>query len=418
LQRLAEFQATERDDWRDAQPGKILQEVRFGELAHFHTIPHTPYYGTADATILYLIVLSEAYRWTGEVSLLKKHRKVAEACLYWIDQYGDLDGDGFQEYRTYSSTGDENMGWKDSGEAVVYADGSQVKQPKGLCELQGYVYDAKIRLAEIFEVLGDSARAKALLQQAEILKRNFNSAFWMESEGCFAFGLDPEKKQIASVASNAGHCLWSGIAEQEKAERTARRLLQDDMWSGWGIRTLSSNNPAYKPFSYHLGSIWPHDNAIIAAGFKRYGLADEANRVIRGLFDAALRFEMYRLPGIYAGLQREEKTANFPVSFPRAAVIPQAWASSSIFQMMQTILGLRADAPHKRLYVAPTLPEWLPSIELQHLRVGPCSITLNFWRDGSHSRWEVSTIVADHAVTKEDLVQIMDDPIVKQQLKQ
>ncbi len=409
LKRLAEYQATQRDDYRDAQPGKILHEMRFGELAHFHAIPHTPYYGTADATILYLIVLSETYRWTGDIALLREYREVAEGCLQWIDQYGDLDGDGFQEYKTFSPLGYENVGWKDAGDSVVYADGSQVKQPKGLCELQGYVYDAKVRMAEVFSVLSDQSRAQALLREAETLKRNFNATFWIEDEGCFAYGLDPHKQLITSIASNAGHCLWSGIAGQDKAERTARRLLQEDMWSGWGIRTLSSKNPAYNPFSYHLGSVWPHDNGLIAAGFKRYGLSNEANQVIRGIFDAARRFEAYRLPEIFAGLKRKGR-ADFPALYPPGANIPQAWASGSIFQMVRTMLGLRADAPHKRLYVNPTLPEWLPELQVRHLRVGPCSFTLHFWREGDRSRWDVSDMTLDQGVAQQEMVQAMDEP--------
>ncbi len=409
LKRLTAYQVTERDDYRDAQPGKILHELRFGELSHFHAIPFTPYYGTADATILYLIVLSEAYRWTGDIALLKEYRKAAEGCLGWIDQYGDLDGDGFQEYQTFSSLKYENVGWKDAGDAVVYADGSQVKQPKGLCELQGYVYDAKTRMAEVFQALGDTARATALRQEAETLKGNFNKVFWMEDEGCFAFGLDAHKKLITSVASNTGQCLWSGIADQEKAQRTAQRLLQEDMWSGWGIRTISSKNPAYNPYSYHLGSIWPHDNGIIAAGFKRYGLANEANQVIRGIFDAARRFEAYRLPEIFAGLKRQGEATDFPALYPPGANIPQAWASASIFQMVQTMLGLRADAPNKRLYVKPTLPTWLPELRLQDVRVGPCSFTLHFWREGDRSRWEVSGMTADSGVAQEDSIQVVED---------
>jgi glycogen debranching enzyme len=409
LQWLAEYQATKRDDYRDAQPGKILHEMRFGELAHFHSIPHTPYFGTADATILYLLVLSETYRWTGDVDFLKHYCKAAEACLEWIDLYGDLDGDGFQEYKTFSSLGYENVGWKDAGDSVVYADGSQVKQPKGLCELQGYVYDAKVRMAEVFHVLGDEARSATLLQQAETLKSNFNSVFWMEDESCFAYGLDPDKKLITSIASNAGHCLWSAIADQDKAERTVRRLLQEDMWSGWGIRTLSSKNPAYNPFSYHLGSIWPHDNGIIAAGFKRYGLPDEANQVIRGIFDAARRFEAYRLPEIFAGLKRKSKT-DFPALYPPGANIPQAWASGSIFHMVQTILGLRADAPHKRLYVNPTLPDWLPELQLQQLRVGHSLFNLHFWREGDRSRWEIVDMKVDEGVKQEEIIQVVNEP--------
>src|SRR5690348_2276648 len=411
LKRLSEYQATTRDDWRDAQPGKMLHEVRFGELAHFHTIPFTPYYGTADATILYLIVLCAAYRWTGDTDLLREYRAEAEACLAWIDRYGDLDGDGFQEYKTFSTLGYENLGWKDSGDAVVYGDGRQTKQPKALCELQGYVYDAKTRMADIYTVLGEPERAGALTQQAETLKRRFNEAFWMEDAGCYAFGLDAEKKWIDAVASNAGQCLWSGIADRDKAVRTAHRLLEPDMWSGWGIRTLSAENPAYNPYSYHLGSVWPHDNGILAAGFKRYGLAREANFVIRGVFDAARRFEAYRLPEVFAGLERRGRKTDFPVLYPGGANVPQAWASGSIFHMLQTILGLRADAPHNRLYVCPTLPSWLPDITVRHLHVGQCALDLRFWMEGERSRWEVLGITEHHDVPPERIVQVVEEPL-------
>lgn len=406
LKQLAEYQASEWDDWRDAQPGKILHELRFGELAHFHRVPFTPYYGTADATILYLIVLSETYRWTGDLALLKAYREVAERCLSWIDRYGDLDGDGFQEYKTFSQPGYENLGWKDAFDSVMYADGTQVKQPKALCELQGYVYDAKLRLAEIFQALGEERRAAELIEQARVLKQCFNEAFWMEDEGCYAFGLDPEKKQITSIASNAGQCLWSGIADPEKAARTARRLLKDDMWSGWGIRTLSEHNPAYNPFSYHCGSIWPHDNGIIAEGFKRYGLIDETCQVVRGVFDAVEHFEACRPPEVFAGIKREG-IFDFPVLYPSGANIPQAWATGSIFHMLRTLLGLRADAPHRRLYVKPTLPAWLPDIEIQRLRVGGSQLNLRFWRDGrGDSHWKVLEV---HAERREDLVEVLDD---------
>lgn len=408
LKRLAEHQATKRDDWRDAQPGKILHEMRFGELVHFNQIPFGPYYGTADATILYLIVLSEAYRWTGDVNLLKEYRHAAEGCLNWIDSYGDLDGDGFQEYKSFSSQGAENMAWKDSGYSVVYADGSQVKQPKGTCELQGYVYDAKVRMVEVFHALGDETRAQALQQQAETLKRRFNEVFWMEDEGCFAFGLDPDKKLITSIASNAGQCLWSGIADQDKAERTTRRLLQDDMWSGWGVRTLASTNPAYNPLAYQRGAIWPHDNGIVAAGFKRYGLAREANQVIRAVFDATGHFDADRPPEVFAGVQRKGEV-DFPVLYPGGANIPQAWATGSVFHMLRTILGLRADAPRKQLYVNPTLPEWLPEIELQHLRIGRCFLDVRFWREGEHSRYEVRKVTVDQGVAQEEYIHVVQE---------
>ncbi len=408
LKRLAEHQAKERDNWLDAQPGKILHELRSGELAHFHKIPFYPYYGTADATILYLIVLSETYRWTGDVNLLKEYRQVAENCLDWIDHYGDLDGDGFQEYKTFSTPGFENMAWKDAGESVVYADGSQVKQPKGTCELQGYVYDAKVRMAEVFQVLGDNARAQALQQQAKTLKQNFNKTFWMDDEDCYAFALDPNKKLATAVASNAGQCLWSGIAEQDKAERIAKRLLQEDMFSGWGIRTLSSKNPAYNPYSYQRGAVWPHDNGIIAAGFKRYGLAKEANEVIRAVFDAIDRFETDRPPEVFAGLKRNGNM-DFPALYPAGANIPQAWATGSTFMMVQTMLGIRADAPHKRLFVNPTLPKWLSEITLERMRIGPCVITLHFWREGEDSRWEVREVKTDTGTAQTDQIQVVQE---------
>jgi glycogen debranching enzyme len=408
LKQLATYQAKERDDWRDAQPGKILHEIRFGELAHFHTVPFTPYYGTADATILYLIVLSETYRWTGDLNLLKEYREVVEKCLEWIDHSGDLDGDGFQEYKTFSTPGYNNMGWKDAADAVVYADGSQVKQPKALCELQGYVYDAKTRMAEAFQALGDEQRAKALQQEAETLKRKFNESFWMEQEGCFAYGLDPDKQQITSIASNPGQCLWSGIADPDKARRTAQRLLQADMWSGWGIRTLSSHNPAYNPFAYQLGSVWPQDNGIIAAGFKRYGLVDETQQVIKGIYDAITHFDSYHPPEVFAGVERNGDI-DFPVLYPGGANIPQAWATGSIFHMVRTLLGLRADAPNKRLYVHPTLPDWIQDIELRQMRVGPCVISLRCWREGQQSRWEVQDITTDKGVADDGKIQVVDD---------
>jgi glycogen debranching enzyme len=387
LQKLGALQATEMDDWRDAEPGKILHEIRFGELAHFHRIPHTPYYGTADATILYLLVLAEAYAWDGDSALIERYLPVAERCLAWIDHYGDLDGDGFQEYKTRSSLGYENVGWKDSGEAVVYPDGSQVRQPKGLCELQGYVYDAKRRMADLYEALGNAERAVELRSQADQLKRRFNEVFWMPEEGFYAYGLDPEKKLIRTIASNPGHCLWSGIADADKAGQVVKRLLQPDMFSGWGIRTLSSQNPAFNPFSYQLGSVWPHDNSIIAAGMKRYGYHAEANTVARAIFDAARYFASYRLPELYAGLQRVE--GGFPVQY-LGANIPQAWAAGSIFQLVQMMLGLRADAPNKRLYVNPHLPDWITDLRLQNLMVGGCRLDIAFRREGHATEFQVT----------------------------
>jgi glycogen debranching enzyme len=386
LRALAAFQATERDDWRDAQPGKIVHEVRRGELAHFNVVPHTRYYGTWDATPLYLMVLHQAWRWLGDRRLIEELLPTAERCLAWIDTDGDLDGDGFQEYQTFSAKGYENMAWKDAADAVVYPDGSQVKQPKALCEMQAYVYAAKSGMAEIYAGLGNPARARVLANQATALKRQFNEAFWWEEEGIYAFGLDADKRQIRTVASNAGHCLWAGIADADKAARVAQRLLAPDMWSGWGIRTLSAQNPAYDPFSYQCGSVWPHDNAIIAAGMARYGFHAAAHEVARGLLDAAARFEYYRLPEVFAGLTRGPDS--FPVQY-RGANIPQAWAAGAVFQLVQAMLGLEADLPNHRLYVAPNLPDWLPSVKLRGLQIGPMQLDLSAWRDEERSHYAV-----------------------------
>ncbi len=386
LKRLAQYQATEVDDWRDAEPGKILHELRVGELAHFHKIPHTPYYGTADATILYLITLHETWKWTGSRELLHEYREVAERCLNWIDQYGDLDGDGFQEYRTRSSQGYENMGWKDSWDGILYPDGTNVPQPKALVELQGYTFDAKLRMAEVFDALGEHTRAAALREQAAELQRRFEDAFWLEDLGFYALCLDPSKTPVRSIASNVGHCLWSGIISPERAARVVRRFLEPDLWSGWGVRTLSSDHGGYNPYSYHDGSVWPHDNGFLTLGFKRYGYAEEASRLARDVFEAASDFAQYRLPELYAGLPRTP--GSFPVQYVGANV-PQAWASGSIFQLLQAILGLRADAPNRRLYVNPTLPRWLPNMQLDDLEVGGTRLSLHFRRVGSESHWEV-----------------------------
>ena len=386
LRALAELQAMAMDDWRDAEPGKIPHEIRFGELAYLNRIPHTPYYGTHDATPLYLIVLSEAYRWFGDAEGLRAFRATAERCLAWIDRYGDRDGDGFQEYKTRSPVGYHNQGWKDAWDAVVYPDGSQVPAPIALCELQGYVYDAKLRMAELFRAWGEATRAAELEKEAAMLRQRFNEAFWVDSEKFYAFGLDPKKARIETAASNPGHCLWSGIVPSEKAGRVVHRLLEGDLFSGWGIRTLSSRNPAYNPFSYQLGSVWPHDNGIIAAGFKRYGFDAEANLVAGAIFETAGFFDQYRFPELFSGLQRVN--GDFPVQY-RGASIPQAWAAGSIFHLLRTILGLEADAPHRRLYLRPTLPEWLPDITLTNLRVGKVKINIHFYRKEGRSFWKV-----------------------------
>ena len=327
---LGGLQAKVRDDYRDAEPGKIPHELRYGELAHFKLIPHTPYYGTADATPLYLITLHATWRATGDRSLLEQHLATAEACLDWIDNWGDRDGDGFQEYQTGSPVGLENMGWKNAPDAVLYPDGTPVKGPKALCELQGYVYDAWSRMAEVHDELGNAERAHALRGKAAILFRRFNEIFWDDASGFYACALDGDKRPVLSVTSNPGHCLWSGIVPPERAGRVVARLLAPDMNTGWGIRTLSSLHPAYNPDSYQNGSVWPHDNAIVVAGFKRYGFAAEAARIAHDISDAASYFMCNQLPGLWSGIQR--RASGFPVQHPGANV-PQAWAAGSAFAL-------------------------------------------------------------------------------------
>ena len=383
---LGAYQAQQRDDYRDAEPGKILHELRYGELAHFRLIPHTPYYGTSDATPLYLVALHFAWRATGDRSLIEKHLRTAEGCLAWIDNYGDRDGDGLQEYQTRSSAGYENTGWKDSGDAVMYEDGTLVKGPKALCELQGYVYDAWLRMAEIYDEIGGHDRAKHLREKAAALFQKFNELFWNEELGFYAYTLDGDKKPVFSVASNPGHCLWSGIVRKDRAARVVARLMQPDMWSGWGIRTLSALHKSFNPYNYQTGAVWPHDNAIIAFGFRRYGFAAEAAAVARSISGAASHFLLNELPELYAGLQREN--LSFPVQYIGANV-PQAWAAGTPFVLLQAMLGIVPDAPRGRLYVDPALPDWMPDVTLIDLRLGRKTMDLRFWRDGEETKFEV-----------------------------
>ena len=310
LEVLGAWQSHETDPYRDAEPGKILHELRRGELAALKLIPHTPYYGTADATPLYLVLLHALWRATGDLAEIERHWKVAEGCLSWIDDYGDRDKDGFQEYGTRSGDGYENVGWKDSGEAVVDVDGGSVLKPKALCELQGYVYAAWRGMAELYGARGDVANAARLTAKADSLYTRFNAVFWNEAEGFYAYCLDGNKKPIWTIASNPGHLLWSGIVPPDRAARLVDRLMQPDMWSGWGIRTLTNQNPTYNPYSYQNGSVWPHDNSLIALGFKRYGFADAANRIAHDVTHTASFFAQRQLPELYSGMQRDE--TSFP----------------------------------------------------------------------------------------------------------
>ncbi|MGA7936160.1 MAG: amylo-alpha-1,6-glucosidase, partial [Kovacikia sp.] len=408
LLRLAQLQATEVDDWRDAQPGKMLHELRRDELTQLHQLPYTPYYGTIDTTILWIVTLAEAYQWSHDETLLHECRGSLEKALAWIEKYGDFDQDGFVEYQTRSPVGLRNQGWKDSGDSIVYPDGTQVEPPIALCEVQGYVYNAWNDAATIYDLLEDPQQAKKLRQKAADLYQRFNERFWMEDEGFYCLGLDNHKQPIRTIASNPGHLLWSGIVPPDRSDRLVKRLFQPDLWCGWGIRTLSSQNPAYNPISYQLGSVWPHDNSAIAMGLKRYGYHQEATQIAEGIFAAASYFEAGRMPELFGGIERQP--GRFPVPYPDANV-PQAWAAGSIFLLLRALLGLEANAPGRcpqgqicpaTLTVQPVLPDWLPDLELVNLSVGTATVTIHFWREGEQTQWQVIHLNGELTVIAKD----------------
>jgi hypothetical protein len=378
LRTLAQVQATDDDAEQDKEPGKIPHEIRSGELASLKLLPFAPYYGTADATPLFVIVLSYAYQWSGDVGLLRRYRRYAEAAMEWLLNYGDRDGDGFQEYLKRSKQGIDNQGWKDSWDAIRHADGSIAQAPIALCELQGYAFDAMLRMAEIYDLLEEPEKAEGLRERARRLYQQFNEVFWWEAEGTYYLGLDKDKRPMETVASNAGHCLASGIVPPERAGRVVDRLMAPDMWSGWGIRTLSSNHPGYNPFSYHCGSVWPHDNATIAGGFGRAGRHAEVQRVAEGIFAAAERFDAYSLPELFAGLPRD--AGAFPVPY-LGANVPQAWAAAAVFRLIAILCGIHTVGRNRTMYVNPDLPDWLPSLTLRNLRAGHGSMELHVERD-------------------------------------
>jgi glycogen debranching enzyme len=383
---LGHWQAQTRDPWRDAEPGKIMHELRYGELAHFQLIRHTPYYGTADATPLYLITLHAAWKATGDRMLLRTYLPNAEAALRWIDEEGDRDGDLFQEYQRQTEGGYENMCWKDSGDSMTWPDGTLAQGPKAVCELQGYVYDAWLRMAEVFDAIGQPGRADGLREKAAALFKKFNDVFWNEEAGFYVYLLDGDKRPVPTIASNAGHLLWSGIVPPDRAARVVARLMAPDMNTGWGIRTLSNQHAAYNPYSYQDGSVWPHDNSLIALGFKRYGFAADVAAIARGISEAASHFESNQLPELYAGIDRS--ASPFPVQY-LGANVPQAWAAGSAFALLQALLGIEQDAPNQCLWIDPALPAWLPDITMLNIPLGAHRFSLRFARDGEHTTCEV-----------------------------
>ena len=338
LHALASLQGKESNDFKDEEPGKILHEIRFGELTVLGEKPHRPYYGTADATPLFLVLLSEYWRLTGDVATVEALRENALRALHWIEAYGDRDGDGYVEYKTRSSQGLENQGWKDSWDGVPFADGRLPEPPIAMCEIQGYAFDAKIRLAELAEkVWNDPETAQSLRQQAAELFERFNEDFWIDERGgYYAIALDGEKRPVDSLTSNMGHLLWSGIVPEDRAGTIVEQLFSPAAWTGWGVRTLSADDVAYNPIGYHTGTVWPHDNSLISAGLYRYGFREEANRIAGAMIEAA-GYTDFRLPEVFAGYARVD--SRVPVRYPTASS-PQAWATAAPFLWLRLMLGI------------------------------------------------------------------------------
>jgi glycogen debranching enzyme len=401
LRLLADYQGRQVTDWRDEEPGKILHELRVGELARMNRIPHTPYYGTIDATPLFLILMSRYARWTGDLSLFHELRVSVERALHWIDKYGDVAGDGYVSYVGNRNKGLINQGWKDASDALVTEDGRFAEPPIALVEVQGYVYMAKMEIADLYDRIGEHGHATRLRAEARALRARFNHDFWIEAEGCYAMALEAGRHPCRVMSSNPGQALWTGIVEEDKAGRVVHRLMRPDLFNGWGIRTLSCKERRYNPMGYHLGTVWPHDNSLIAAGFRRYGYDEPAARIFVGLLEAAMEFEDYRLPELFTGFGREEYGQ--PVRYP-VACHPQAWAAGSIPYLVETFLGLAPDAYNNRLkIIRPYLPDFISEAELRHLRVGQGSVDLRFERkrDGSLEA-HVGKVTGDLKVEVED----------------
>ncbi len=378
LRTLAALQGTVVDAWRQEEPGKIPHELRRGEMANLDEVPFGRYYGSVDSTPLFLVLLCDYYAWTGDLALARELLPRVRAALTWIDRYGDPDGDLFVEFEADSGRGLTVQSWKDSVDSLSHRDGSPATGAIAVVEVQGYVYDAKRRLAPILARLGEDRLAGRLVREAAALKERFNAAYWMADRDYLAIALDGAKRQVGTVSSDAGHCLWSGIVDGDKATSVARRLAAPDLSSGWGIRTLSTGEATYNPMNYHNGSVWPHDTSLCALGLKRYGYDQEANAVAMGVVVAAEHFADARLPELYCGFKAHDGP---PVPYPEACS-PQAWAAAAPLALVQSMLGLEPDAAAGVLRLRPHLPDGVEVLSLRGLRVGAATVDLRVTRDG------------------------------------
>jgi len=377
---LAAHQGRRVDDFREEEPGKILHEIRRGELARTGEVPHTPYYGSVDATPLFLILYTEYLQWTNDRASGVALLPAAESALRWIENSGDKDGDGFVEYLRRSDRGLRNQGWKDSWDGVPHLDGTPAEPPIALVEVQGYCIDARRRMARLYRQLGRREDAARCTVAAQLLSRRLDDAFWMEKAGTYALALDADKRQVQTVGSNPGHLLFSRVIPEQRARRVARTLMSPESFSGFGIRTLAKGQRPYNPLSYHNGTVWPHDNSLIAMGFSNYGMQKLAAQVLSGEYDACRQFRHYRLPELYCGMGRNE--GDLVVSYP-VSCSPQAWASGAFFLMLRACLGLYPDAPRKTLKIVnPHLPGMLQRLTLERMRIGDTLLTLQFTRSG------------------------------------
>ena len=373
LRILAAHQGRTVNEWRDEDPGKILHEMREDEMSRVGELPFGLYYGSIDSTPLFLLLAAEYWAWTADNRLIRELMPAIQAALDWVRRYGDRDGDGYIEYERHSERGLLNQGWKDSGDAILHGDGALARPPIALVEVQGYLYAARRGLAQMAAARRDPQMAAALTSEAEALKRRINHDFWLEG-GYYALALDGAKQPVDSIASNAGHLLYAGVAPARRGGEVVERLLSNELFSGWGIRTLSAMSPRYNPLGYHVGTVWPHDNSIVAMGFKKYGKEAELNELATALFDAARSFDYFRLPELFSGISRSSHHA--PVPYP-VACKPQAWAAGTMPFLLQAILGLCPNASGDELLVVrPQLPYWLEQVQVRNLRVGRGSVDL------------------------------------------